>query len=218
MDKKPVSAPAMSIAPMPPGAMGGPVEAQRPSAPFSGIAIIGEAPGRDEIAKGHPFAGAAGRFLDQALADVGIDRASCLVANPFRYRPVNNRIGCFFASKTRAKAEGIEINERLPAYQSGYCIVPHDNDIRLLWRLLKEASPRAIVALGNTAIWALCLQTGVVKLAGQVLATKACSAPVIPTYHPAYLLRRHNAEDDAAFRAHFRLAMQRAGLKPREAA
>lgn len=197
---------------LPAGAMGGPVEAQMPINAFCGIALVGEAPGREEVAQGIPFAGGAGQRLNAALLAAGIDRDSCIVANPFRYRPVSNRIGCFFASKTRADVESIRINTKLPSYQSGFCIVPHDADVRKLWRLLREKAPRVIVALGNTATWALCLQTGIVKLAGQQLSTEACSARVIPTYHPAYLMRRHNPEDDAAFLAHLRRARELAGI------
>jgi len=190
-----------------PGVAGGPVEAQEPSLPFCGIAFVGEAPGRDEVAEGITFAGAAGKRLDQGLLDAGIDRKACFVGNPFRYRPENNLIGSFFAPPAKATAEKIEVNSRLPMYMSGHCLVPLDEDVRILWRRLRALNPRAIVALGNTALWALCFQIGVTKLAGTRMATKACpGAVVVPTFHPAYLLRRRTASDDAAFASHLRLA------------
>ena len=65
------------------------------------LALIGEAPGADEIKFGRPFVGKAGQLLDRALAATGIDRDRCLIANVFRYRPPDNKIGHFFASRRR---------------------------------------------------------------------------------------------------------------------
>lgn len=190
-----------------PGVAGGPVEAQEPSLPFCGIAFVGEAPGRDEVVEGFPFAGAAGKRLDQGLLDAGIDRKACFVGNPFRHRPENNLIGSFFAPPAKAAAEKLAVNTRLPMYMSGHCLVPLDEDVRILWRRLRALNPRVVVALGNTALWALCFQIGVTRLAGTRMASKACpGAVVVPTFHPAYLLRRRTASDDAAFASHLRLA------------
>lgn len=194
------------------GAIGGPVEAQLPSRPFCGLALVGEAPGKDEVLQGVPFSGAAGAVLDAMLEKAGIDRAACLVANPFRYRPEGNRIGLFFASKARAKAEGLAINTRLAPFQSGYCLAPHDQDVRILWRILREHAPRAILTMGNTALWSLTFQTGILKLAGQTFRSEACAAPIVATYHPSYLLRQRSPETDAAFLSHLRAAAALAGL------
>jgi uracil-DNA glycosylase len=55
------------------------------------IMLIGEAPGREEDESGHPFVGAAGRFLDHALDDAGIDREDLFITNIVKCRPPNNR-------------------------------------------------------------------------------------------------------------------------------
>ena len=199
---------------LPPGAVGGPVEAQVPALPFCGLALIGEAPGRDEVAQGSPFAGARGDKLDTLLARAGLERGACLVADVFRYRPTGNHIGSFFAADARARAEGLRTNPRLPPYRGGRCVAPHDEDVRTLWRLLRQFQPRAILAMGDTALWALSWQSGVARLAGQQLATRACDATVVATWHPAAFLRRESPDEEAAFLAHLRLAGRLAGALP----
>ena len=56
------------------------------------IAIIGEAPGAEEARTGKPFVGVSGRLLDENLKSVGLDRATCLVGNTFRYQPPGNKL------------------------------------------------------------------------------------------------------------------------------
>ncbi|HEX4950156.1 MAG TPA: uracil-DNA glycosylase, partial [Blastocatellia bacterium] len=55
------------------------------------VMLIGEAPGRDEDESGHPFVGAAGRFLDQLLADSNIQRTDFFITNTVKCRPPQNR-------------------------------------------------------------------------------------------------------------------------------
>lgn len=199
----------------PRGAIGGPVDAQLPSIQFSGIMAVGEAPGRDEVAEGIPFVGKAGRLFDRGLETAGIDRRSIVVANPFRFRPENNKISCFFATRQMAAAEDLQINERLPQFGSGYCIIPHDDDVRHLWMIAKKFNPRVIIAMGNTALWALCGRNGgILKAAGTITTTTACGSPVLPTFHPSYVMRQNpKGEGDTfnAFAAHLRLAADIAG-------
>jgi uracil-DNA glycosylase len=62
--------------------------------PAAGIALVGEQPGDAEDREGAPFVGPAGRLLDQALADAGIERADCYVTNAvkhFRFKPTPKR-------------------------------------------------------------------------------------------------------------------------------
>jgi DNA polymerase len=59
--------------------------------PSAQVMIIGEGPGRDEDASGHPFVGAAGRFLDSVLEGTGIDRSDLFITNTVKCRPPNNR-------------------------------------------------------------------------------------------------------------------------------
>lgn len=59
------------------------------------IAIIGEAPGADEVLQGEPFVGMSGRWLNYLLNRVGIMRAACYLGNVTQHRPPNNRIATF---------------------------------------------------------------------------------------------------------------------------
>lgn len=55
------------------------------------VLFIGEAPGKNEDLKGEPFVGAAGKFLDEMLAGIGLDRSQVYITNIVKYRPPNNR-------------------------------------------------------------------------------------------------------------------------------
>jgi DNA polymerase len=59
--------------------------------PDSAIVFIGEAPGKNEDLQGRPFVGAAGKFLDEMLARVGLKRKDVYISNIVKYRPPNNR-------------------------------------------------------------------------------------------------------------------------------
>lgn len=59
--------------------------------PDAEIVLIGEAPGKNEDLKGEPFVGAAGKFLDQMLAMIDLQRADIYITNIVKYRPPNNR-------------------------------------------------------------------------------------------------------------------------------
>lgn len=59
--------------------------------PNADVVFIGEAPGKNEDLKGEPFVGASGRFLDEMLASVGLDRSDIYITNIVKYRPPNNR-------------------------------------------------------------------------------------------------------------------------------
>lgn len=59
--------------------------------PSSGIFFIGEAPGRNEDSQGRPFVGAAGKFLNELLGNIGLTREDVYVSNVVKYRPPENR-------------------------------------------------------------------------------------------------------------------------------
>ncbi len=176
----------------PPGAVGGPIQAQLPRKSFGGIFLVGEAPGADEIREGRPFVGKAGRLLDRALQAANIDRDTCIVANPIRFRPEKNRISAFFCSERQAAGRNIEIDKTLSPYGTGYCIKPYDDDIRHLWSLIDDYQPRIVVALGNTALWALSARNGgILKLAGSFVGGRREKTEILATFHPAYVMRKN---------------------------
>lgn len=59
--------------------------------PDADIVFIGEAPGKNEDLKGEPFVGAAGKFLNEMLAGIGMERSDIYITNIVKYRPPNNR-------------------------------------------------------------------------------------------------------------------------------
>ena len=165
------------------------------------LALVGEAPGAEEVRLGQPFVGRSGQLLDRALAAAGIDRGACLVANTFRCQPPGNRVGHFFASRARARREGLAVAEALGAFgASDYCLAAFAGEVAALAQALADYRPAVIVALGRTPLWALTGLSGILKLRGQVLpctlmGPDATGVRVVPTFHPSYLLRgRRDAE------------------------
>ena len=175
---------------------------QYPTKPFNRIAIVGEAPGRQEEMFGVPFIGETGQLLDRMLVHAEIDRAACLVTNVFDERPENNDLKHFCVGKREAHGSYPVARERLvqdhPAYPwperydwpalepGGYC---HPGKLGCLARLHQELgarSPHVIVAAGNTATWALLGRTGIRKLRGSVTLSRLLGGTkVLPTYHPS---------------------------------
>jgi uracil-DNA glycosylase len=167
------------------------------------IALIGEAPGADEIKLGKPFVGRAGQLLDRALASVGIAREECLIANVFRYRPPDNKVGHFFASRRKAALESDKLDESFGKLGAEFCRARYAGEIQALAAALCKASPGVIVALGRTPLWALTGLNGITALRGRVLASRLCPAPIIATFHPSFVNRQNSIgpETEATFRA-----------------
>ncbi len=127
------------------------------------IAIIGEAPGASEERFGRPFVGASGHLLDTMLTDAGIKRDDCYIDNVVRIRPPSNRFSALPASVVE------EGGKRL----------------RLALHVIK---PNVTIALGNPALEALTDVSGISKHRGSII--KGYVGKVVPTFHPAWVLRR----------------------------
>lgn len=150
------------------------------------VAIVGEAPGRDEEQFGQPFVGASGRFLAALLSRAGISKEACYLGNVSQYRPVDNNI----ASLTWS---GDEIQEGL--YQ--------------LKKDMAEFKPNIVILLGNVALKAAKdpltshpLKPNAFKFKnaqwrGSLFLGEQGSPfeglKCIATYHPAYCLRDYEA-------------------------
>lgn len=132
------------------------------------IMLVGEAPGEQENRAGKPFIGPAGKTLNILLRQAGIIREQCLVTNVAREQPPGNRIDFFFEDKKCTKPKP--------------CLQKWLEDLRqeiLLHR------PNIVVALGATALWALCGVKGITAYRGFV--TESSLVPgvkVLPTFHP----------------------------------
>ena len=147
------------------------------------IVVVGEAPGEQEERTGIPFIGYSGQELDRMLQEAGIARSECLMTNVFHSRPFNNKIENFYVNK-----KAVAGAHNLPPLSAGKYL--HPELLPELGRLSGELSahPRnLILALGNTACWAILGTSGISKLRGAVAASPF--GKVIPTYHPAAVLR-----------------------------
>lgn len=135
--------------------------------PQSRVMLIGEAPGADEDRQGKPFVGASGQLLDRMLATIGLDRSNVYISNIIPWRPPGNRT-----------PTALEVSQCLP----------------FIRRHIELVRPEVIVLLGGVATKALLDNpTGITRLRGQWQAFQApalpAPVPVLPTYHPAFLLR-----------------------------
>jgi uracil-DNA glycosylase len=150
------------------------------------VMLIGEQPGDKEDLAGHPFVGPAGRVLDQALNDVGIDREQVYVTNAVKH----------FKWKARGKRR---IHDKPNAAEVAACRPWLDAE-------LATVRPRVVVLLGATAAQALLGRSfRVTKERGKVLEETVIAPFVVATVHPSSILRapdgaaRHEAERE--FRA-----------------
>jgi DNA polymerase len=145
----------------------------------SGTMFIGEAPGADEDRQGKPFVGQSGQLLDRMLASIGLDRhdedpeKAFYISNILPWRPPGNR------NPTDA-----EVSLFMP----------------IVLRHIALIRPRRLVLLGGVAAKSLLkAKDGITRLRGRwhSLETEAGPLPVLPTWHPAYLLRNPAAKRES---------------------
>jgi len=145
------------------------------------VMIVGEAPGSSEEIHGRPFVGVSGNELSLMLHEANIDRDKCYITNVCKYRPPSNKIATWFLNKTTARKEHVE--EICGRYPNHYIV----EGMEELFEEIDRVKPKIIIALGDTALWALCGESGITKWRGSVL--RHDGIPVVPTYHPAAILR-----------------------------
>ncbi|WP_336287911.1 uracil-DNA glycosylase [Bartonella sp. CB60] len=132
----------------------------------SPLMLIGEAPGREEDMQGIPFVGKAGILLNKILASIGLTRQNVYITNTIPWRPPGNR-------------------------------TPTPREVALcrpfVERHIQLANPRVLIALGGVATQFLTgTQNGIIRTRGKWLTYTGedeVKIPVMPTFHPAYLLR-----------------------------
>lgn len=136
--------------------------------PHAEIMFVGEAPGHDEDMQGIPFVGRAGDLLTKIIVAMGLKREEVYIANVLKCRPPQNRTP--FPE---------EVTNCLPYLLS---------QIELI-------KPKVIVGLGATAVRALLdVQLGITKMRGHWYTFH--DIPIMPTFHPAYLLRNPPAKKE----------------------
>jgi DNA polymerase len=134
--------------------------------PHAELLFIGEAPGYDEDLQGEPFVGRAGQLLTKIIQAMGFQRHEVYIANVLKCRPPDNRVP-------------------LPTEVA--------NCKPYLLRQIALIRPKVIVALGATALRSLLdVQIGITKMRGNWYTFEG--VPIMPTFHPAYLLRNPPAK------------------------
>ncbi len=133
----------------------------------SELMFVGEAPGADEDAQAEPFVGRAGQLLTKIIETMGLSRDLVYIANILKCRP---------------DTPGQPTGNRKPTPEEMQTCIP------FLHEQIDLIQPKVIVALGGTAVDGLLGKTiGITRLRGTWQSYR--NIPLMPTYHPAYLLR-----------------------------
>ncbi|MEJ0088181.1 MAG: uracil-DNA glycosylase [Limisphaerales bacterium] len=131
------------------------------------LMFVGEAPGADEDAQGEPFVGEAGQLLTKIIQATGLSRAEVYIANILKCRP---------------DTPGQNSGNRKPTPEEMTTCIPY------LHEQIDLIRPKVLVALGATAVEGLLGKTvGITKLRGNWQTYR--DTPLMPTFHPSYLLR-----------------------------
>ena len=136
--------------------------------PVADLMFVGEAPGADEDVQGIPFVGRAGQLLTKIIEAIDLKRDDVYIANVIKCRPPDNR-----------NPEPDEVETCEP----------------FLFQQIDAVKPRVIVALGTFAARALLkTQDPISRLRGRIYEFRG--AKLIPTFHPAFLLRSPDRKRD----------------------
>ncbi len=164
--------------------------------PEARLMFVGEAPGADEDRLGRPFVGKSGQLLDKMIVAMGLSREAVYIANVLKTRPPGNRT---------------------PTIEEARLCAPY------LYEQIRIVAPEVIVTLGKSAGQLLLGSTqsmGAMRgqwasfppIAPLVPVSGIGPIPVMPTYHPAFLLRSYTPENRAMVWADLKMVMDRLGL------
>jgi DNA polymerase len=136
--------------------------------PRARLMFVGEGPGEEEDRQGEPFVGAAGRRLNQWIARLGLAREDVYIANIVKCRPPGNRA---------------------PLPEEAASCLPY------LKRQIRAIRPEAIGTLGAVALqYLLGTNEKITRVRGKWREVEG--VPVLPTYHPAFILRNQTRETE----------------------
>ena len=160
--------------------------------PGAALVFVGEGPGADEDASGRPFVGRAGELLTKMIVAMGLSREQVFICNMVKCRPPGNR-------------------------------APAPEEVTACWdylmRQLQIIGPKVIVTMGNPSTQGLLkTRTGITKLRGRFqdlpdLAPGLAGIPVMPTFHPAYVLRQYTKDNRQKVWSDLQQVMERLGVK-----
>lgn len=158
--------------------------------PCARLMFIGEAPGEEEDRTGRPFVGRAGQLLEKMIVAMGLRRADVYIANVLKTRPPNNAT---------------------PTLEEAALCAPY------LFDQIAAIKPEVIVTLGLPATRTiLSTDRSMGSLRGRWATFKDPQGrlvPVMPTYHPAFLLRSYTPENRLKVWSDLQMAMEKLGLK-----
>lgn len=159
--------------------------------PGARLMFIGEAPGEEEDKTGRPFVGRAGQLLDKMIAAMGLERREVYIANILKTRPPNNAT---------------------PTAEEARLCAPY------LYDQIEAVGPEVIVTLGLPATRTILdVQDSMARLRGRWWAFRdprvrqPREIPVMPTYHPAFLLRQYTPENRGKVWSDLQLVLERLG-------
>ena len=154
------------------------------------LMFVGEAPGADEDIQGEPFVGKAGQLLTKIIETMGLRRDSVYIANILKCRP-----------DTPGQASG----NRKPTLEEMQTCIP------FLHEQIDLIKPKVLVALGGTAVEGLLGKTvGIMKLRGNWQTYRGI--PLMPTYHPAYVLRNQALSEKRRVWEDMLMVMEKLGM------
>lgn len=158
--------------------------------PTARLMFIGEGPGIEEDRTGRPFVGKSGQLLDKMIVAMGFSRQAVYIANVVKLRAAewDDVLG--------------RMKDRAPNPEEVARGIP------FLHRQIEIIRPRVIVTLGGPALkYVTQEKDGVMKVRGQWRSYRGI--PVMPTYHPAFVLRAYTPENRGKVWADLQLVMQR---------
>jgi DNA polymerase len=154
------------------------------------LMFVGEAPGADEDEQGEPFVGKAGQLLTKIIQAMGLTRDTVYIGNILKCRP---------------DTPGQSAGNRKPTTEEMQTCIP------FLHEQIDLIRPKALVALGATAVEGLLGKTmGITRLRGNWRVYRGI--PLMPTYHPAYLLRNQSLSEKRRLWEDMLLVMEKLGL------
>lgn len=160
------------------------------------IAIVGEAWGQEEERQRTPFVGGSGYELTKMLEAAGIHRSEVHLTNVFQLHPPGNDLSALCGPKETAvrgfpKLLRGRTKEHMH-YTGDYVRWDFNHELVRLEDELQDVAPNVVVPVGNTALWALTGKTAISRLRGTTLLSTHCAPglKVLPTYHPAAIIRQ----------------------------
>ena len=168
------------------------------------IVFCGESWGESEARLQSPFVGAAGQELFRLLHGAGYpvsflpytfnspvrmmnlwEKSGIVLLNVFNARPPDNEVEFFYTREQSTSFPARRFDNKIHYVKPEY-----ESHVKLLHDTLQQLKPNCIVALGNTALWALGLPATISKMRGNVV--ESSFGKVLATYHPASVLRKWN--------------------------